>query len=181
MQGLCGYRGNGWVVGPVTDHVVIAVALTNRCRKFAPDVQPLSGVFVDFLVTDFDTDILDNSMTDVIDPEVCRAIIGWWLGCWLGQWWKVDFKEKWAQQVGLTRNQAADALAKIGVAIELDGNGLDGEGSVTAIDVLEEGELGFAGEINILAATGYELQKCGCRHCPYWDCRFLGCACLCFF
>ncbi len=134
----------------MTDHLIIAVAETCGCRQFAPDLHPLSGLFIDFLLANLDDDVTDHGMADVIDPKVVHA-------AGAGNRREIDLKEHATEELGLAGNQAADALAKIQRTVELNGNGLDCEWRVTTVDLLVEGELGRSSEIGILPTTCDEL------------------------
>ena len=110
---------------------------------------------VDLLFADFDADILDHGMPDVVCPVYGNGILpirG--IGRNGGE---IDFQEECAQKIGATGDHGADATAKIQCAIHFDWDAFDGEGRVATIHVLEEGELGVRCQIEILAPFGDEL------------------------
>ncbi len=139
----------------MTYHAVEAVALVKGCGQLSPDVEPFPGVLVDFLVPDFYTDILDECVSDVIDPEVCGIV-----RVWLWERREVDFNKETRQEVGFAGNEGTDATAEVGDTVEFNGYGLDCEGCVATIDLLEEGLLGIGCEVGILASSRDQLEKC---------------------
>ena len=139
----------------LSDHFVIAIALLSGSRELRPDLEPGTGMFVNLLIADFNADRVNQEMPDAVGPiDRYRGAVG---GTDIGQRGQVHFEEHRTQQLSLAGNDATDALAKIGGAVQLNWNGLYGEGGVTSIHLLEVGELGSAGEIGVLTAAGYEL------------------------
>ena len=124
----------------MADHFVVALALVFGNCELAPDIEPFAGVFVDFLFSNFHTDIANEGIADVVDP-----VVYWASGIRLRQWRQIDFDEEGGEKIGVAGNECGDAPPEIAVAVEIDGNGFDGEGCVATVDVLEERELGVAG------------------------------------
>ena len=88
MYGICGHTDGGWIDRPVSDHFIVAVELLGRCCELIPDVEPLSRVFVELLFADFDADIFDERVADVIHPVVRRRSF------YLREWRQLDFDEE---------------------------------------------------------------------------------------
>lgn len=66
----------------VADHVVITNLVTGRLRELVPDVEPIAVLLVDALTADFNIDVADERMTEVIHPTEAvrnrsRARNGW--------------------------------------------------------------------------------------------------------
>lgn len=152
-------------------HFVKAITEPCRCCQFGPQFHPLSGLFVDLLLTDFDTYIADQCVTDVIDPVVRGAFCA--SG---GNRRQIDLEEELTQELGLAGDQTAQALAELESTVELDGNRFDGKGRVAAIDLPKEGRLRLAGKINILTPARDQLEWCGRRHCSLRGAAVCGCA-----
>ena len=94
---------------------------------------------IDLLFADFDADILDQGVADVVRPVDGDRVLRI---CGIGRnGGEIDFQEECAQEIGAAGDHGADASAKIERAVHFDRNTLDGEGRIATIDVLEEGEL----------------------------------------
>lgn len=151
LHGSEGYIEPWGIHIPVSHHFIIAVTLCSRRRELSPDVEPLSGMFINLHLSDFDTYILNECVTDVVDPVIDGT------GTGIHQRWKIDLKKERPQEVGLAGNQTTDATTEIGVAVELNGDGLHREGRIATKYVLEKRHLGVTREIDILTTTGHEL------------------------
>ncbi len=132
---------------PVSDHLTESVALVGRCNEFRPDLEPLSGVFVNLFIADFNTDILNQSVSDVVRPINGSAIHG-------GECREIHFQKERGEKIGLAGNQTADALAEIRGTVKINGNRFNGEGRVLAPYGLKVGHLGLTGDFGVLLATG---------------------------
>jgi len=159
-----GHWGGRRIVVDVTDHLVQRLALLGGGCEFRPDLHPGAQVFVDLLFADLDADILDHSMSNIVDPEVLFA------GGACRNYGEVDFQKEGGEKFGLAGDDAADAPAEIGRAVKGDRDGLDGERGITPVYLLEEGELGVVRQKRVLTAAGHQLKEGGGRHpyCPRW-------------
>lgn len=155
--------GRRIVIG-VTDHLVQGLALLGGCCQFRPDLHPGTKMLVDLLFTDLDADILDHSMADVVDPEVLFATRI------VRQGREIHLQKERGKEFGLAGDDTTDASAEIGRAVEGNRNGLNREGSVAPVHLLEEGELGVVRQKRVLTAAGHQLKEGGGRHpyCPRW-------------
>lgn len=147
-------RGRGGEDIGVADNGVEGCTLVGGHRVGSPHVHPGTGVLVDFLVTDFDAHLLNHGVTDVIHPV---ALDRWVNSGVRGQCGKVDFQKEGIEELRLAGNDTGDAPTEIGSAVKFDGNGLNREGRVAAIDMLEEGGLWITGQIGILPAARHQL------------------------
>jgi hypothetical protein len=132
---------------PVSDHLTESVALVGRCNEFRPDLEPLSGVFVNLLVSDFNADILNQGVSDIVTPVNGSTIHG-------RECRKIHFQKERGEKISLAGNQTADPLAEIRGTVKINGNGLNGEGRVLAPYGLKVGHLGLTSDFGILFATG---------------------------
>ena len=140
---------------PVPHHLVEPVLLVGGSDELRPDLQPFACVAIDLLFADFDADIVNQGVTDVVCPvDGNRVLRIRSIGRNGGE---VYFQEDCTKEIGATGNYGTDATAKIECAVHFDWNTFDGERCVATVDVLEEGELGIGGQIEILASFGDEL------------------------
>ena len=140
---------------PVPHHLVEAVLLVSGGDEFRPDLQPFAGVAIDFLFADFDADIVDQRMPDVVCPVDGNRVL-WIRGIgWNGG--EIDFQEEGAQEICAAGQNRADATAKIKCAVDFDRDAFDGERGIAAIHMFEECELWIRREIEILATLGDQL------------------------
>jgi len=58
---------------PVPNHIVESIPLVGGNGQLCPDIEPFAGMFVDLLVSDFDADILDDGVPDIVRPVVLRT------------------------------------------------------------------------------------------------------------
>lgn len=143
----------------VADHVVITNLVTGRLRELVPDVEPIAVLLVDALTADFNIDVADERMTEVIHPTEAvrnrsRARNGW------DRHLEVDTVD----EVTVTRDRASHTLAEVGLTVESLLDRLDREVRVTTIDHLPESDLWITSEVNILSAISDELHKTATTH-----------------
>ena len=145
-----GLRWKGRIYIPVTDHLIVSIPLIGRNREFSPDVQPFPGVFVYLLFTDFYTDIVDQSIADIIHPPIggVRRIR-------LPR--EIHLNEQRRQKIGVTGNNCGYTLSEIGVAVKINRHRFHRERCVTTIDVFEECKLRVTRQIGVLAPARNEL------------------------
>ena len=122
------------------DHRIKGVPLTGRRRELLPDLHPLTGLLVDFLLADLEGDLLDKGIADAVD--ITDRGVGEILERELGE---EDVNVDPAEQVATAWDQARDALAEIRRTVEVHRLRLDGEVRITSIDHLKEANLGVAG------------------------------------
>ncbi len=151
-MGLAGIRGREDI--GVTDHRIEGRALVGWHGEGGPDLEPGTRVFVDLFVADFDADLFDHSVTDVIHPIALEGRILCRIRRERG---KINFQEEGIEEFGLAGENTGDAAPEVGGAVEFNRDGFNGEGCVAAIDVFEESGLRIAGQIRILASTGHQL------------------------
>ena len=122
----------------VANHLGVTSLLARLLRELIPDVQPLSVVLVDALPADLELDLLDEVVTDPVEPAElgARAVRGG----------ERDLGERRLEvhavdQVAVALDRARDRLAEARRPVEGVLNRLHGEVRVTAVNHLEERNL----------------------------------------
>lgn len=169
-MGLTAIIGLVGIICIVSDHLIVAITKPRWRRQFAPQIHPLSGLFVNLFLADLNANIADQRMADVVRPQVRWPAVG------LRDWREIYLQEELTQELGLAGNQTAQALAELESTVQFNWNGLNRKGRVAPVDLTEECCLRLAGEIHILPAARDELQRCGCRHCSLRRAAVCGCA-----
>ena len=152
-------------LGDIAHHLGVARLETRLLRELVPDLEPLAVVLINLLTSDLNVDVLDEEVTDPVEPAELgtRAVRG--LESDLGQ----RALEVCAEdQVAVAADRALDLLAEVGSAVERLLNGLHGEVRVAAVHYLPEGNLRVSCQVDILRAVGDELhQATGSHGCLY--------------
>ena len=145
VQDLGSQRGgSGLEVGGVTDHLSIASSVASGEGQLVPDVQPGRVVLVNALATDLELNVVDQSLTDVVDP-VGSARSG-------GNSGEGSLEVHAVDQITIAGDGASDLAAEVDRAVEGLLDRLHGEVGVTAVNDLEEGDLRVTSEVNVLGA-----------------------------
>ena len=142
-------------LGHVANHVGIAGLLARLLGELVPDLEPVAVVLVDLLAADFELDVVDEVVANPVEPAELgtRAVRrGERHGGERGL--EVDAVD----QVAVAADRARYLLAEVGRAVERLLDGLHREVRVSAVDHLEEGDLGVTCEVDILRAISYELH-----------------------
>ena len=142
-------------LGHVANHVRIAGLLARLLRELVPDLEPVTVVLVDLLAADLELDVVDEVVANPVEPAELgtRAVRrGERHGGERGL--EVDAVD----QVAVAADRARYLLAEVGRAVERLLDGLHREVRVSAVDHLEEGDLGVTCEVDILRAISYELH-----------------------
>jgi len=139
----------------VANHLGITGLLTSLLGELVPDVEPVTIVLVDLLATNLNIHVVDQVVTDPVQPPELstRAVRG--LESNLGQG---GLEVDTVDQVTITRDGALNLLAEVGSTREGLLDGLHGEVGVATVDDLEEGNLRVTGKVDILCAVSDELH-----------------------
>lgn len=129
-----------------TDHILVSEVLTSGDGEFTPDLEPVTIVLVDLLSTDFDNDVLDQMVTNIVNPAERRTLAS--------NAWKLDLEVDTVDQISITGDGGASTLAEVSLTIEALFDGFDGEVGVAAVNYLEESDLRGTSEVNILGTIG---------------------------
>jgi hypothetical protein len=125
-------------LGHVAHHLGITGLLTRLLGQLVPDVEPVTVVLVNLLATNLNIHVVDQVVTDPVEPtelgtRAVRALKGH-----LGE---SGLKVDTVDQVTITGDGALDLLAKVGRAVEGLLNGFHGKVSVATIYDLEDKEI----------------------------------------
>lgn len=143
-------------VGHVTHHLGVTSLLARLLGELVPDLEPVTVVLVDTLTTDLDLHVLDQVVTRPVQPaELGTRAVGR-LQRHLGQ---SRLQVHTVDQVTVTLDRARHLLAEVRGTIERVLNGLHGEVRVTAVNHLEERDLGVTRQVHVLRAISYELHQ----------------------
>jgi len=124
-------------------------------------MHPVTIVLVDALATDFNLNVVDQVVTNPVQPtELSTRAIGY-LQSNLRQ---SGLEVHAMNQITVTLNGAGDFLAEVGGTIEGVLNGLHGEVSVTSVHDFKKCNLGVTCEVNILRPVGNQLHKPATGH-----------------
>jgi len=141
VQDLGSQRGgSGLEVGGVTDHLSIAGSVASGEGQLVPDVQPGRVVLVNALATDLELNVVDQSLTDVVDP-VGSARSG-------GNSGEGSLEVHAVDQITIAGDGASDLAAEVDRAVEGLLDRLHGEVGVTAVNDLED-------KVKIPSLSGY--------------------------
>tara|TARA_B100000401_G_scaffold250814_1_gene170330 strand:- start:10323 stop:11312 length:990 start_codon:yes stop_codon:yes gene_type:complete len=139
----------GGEVGIVTgNHGLVTVPVTSGLGKFIPDVEPVTVLFVNALPANFTFDGFDEF---VANPGV--------VGVAGGESRERDLNVDAGDEVTVSGDGAGDLFAEVSRTVEGLVDRFARKVRVSAVDHLEEGDLGVTGEVDVLRAVGYELHK----------------------
>ena len=149
------------VVG-VTYNVLKSLDGSSIRRKLGPDLHPVTILAVNALATDFNLDLLDEAVTDKIEPA--ETLVGSSASDHklvtsrnlnLGEH---NLDVRLVHQVGVTVDDSRHTLVEVGLTVEGHLNGLHSEVRVTLVQNLPERNLGVARDINILRTIRDKLH-----------------------
>jgi len=125
-------------LGDVANHVGIARLLTGLLRELVPDLEPVTIVLVDLLSANLEVDVVDQVVTDPVEPAELGA------GTVTGD--ELDLGERRLEvdavdQVAVAADRALNLATEVGSTVEGLLNRLHGEVGVATIDDLEDKDL----------------------------------------
>ena len=145
----------------VTDHLGITSLLAGLLGQFVPDVQPITVLLVNALATDFNFNVVNQVVTDPVQPtelstRAVRRLEG-------------DLRQGGLQvhavdQITVALNRARNLLAEVGSTVKRVLNGLHGEVGVTTVHNLKKRNLRVASQVNILGTIGDKLHQTTTSH-----------------
>ena len=143
-------------LGDVADHLRIAGLLASLLRKLVPDVHPVTVLLINALTTNLNLDIIDEVVTNPVEPTELRARAVRRL--------KGDLRQGGLQvhavnQITVALDGAGDLLAEVRGAVERVLDRLHGEVGVTTIYHLKKRDLRVASQVNVLGAVRYKLHE----------------------
>jgi hypothetical protein len=122
----------------VTNHLGITSLLSRLLGEFVPDVEPLTILLVNALTTNLDLNIVDDVVTDPVEPTE--------LGTRTITTLELHLRESGLEvhtidQVTITLDGASDLLTEVRGTIERVFDGLHSKVGVTSVHHFEEGNL----------------------------------------
>jgi hypothetical protein len=140
-------------VGTVAHHVVEGHLGAEGLRELRPDLHPVTILAVDARPANLDLDLLDEAVTDIVEPAEAVA------GVEERDLRQRDLDVRAVHQIGVTRDDGSDAATKVGLSVERHLDRLHREVRVALVQHLPEGNLGVAGDINVLCTIRDKLHK----------------------
>jgi len=125
-------------LGHVANHVGITGLFARLLGELVPDLEPVTIVLVDLLAANLEVDVVDQVVTNPVEPtELGAGTIGS-RQLHLGErGLEVDAVD----QISVTGDRALDLAAEVGGTVERLFNGLHGEVGVATIDDLKDKDL----------------------------------------
>ena len=142
-------------LGNVANHVGIPSLLTRLLGQLVPDLEPITIVLVDLLTANLEVDVVDQVVTDPVEPAELgtRTISGSEENLRQGGL-EVDAVD----QIAVAADRALHLATEVGSTVEGLLNGFHREVSVATIDDLKKGDLRVTRKIDVLCAIGNELH-----------------------
>ena len=151
-------------LGNVANHVGIPSLLTRLLGQLVPDLEPITIVLVDLLTANLEIDVVDQVVTDPVEPTELGTRTVRRLENNLG---KGGLEVDAVDQIAVAADRALHLATKVGSTVEGLLNGLHGEVSVATIDDLEDKDLpslsGYLVESGNYSRTIFEKY---CRSTP---------------
>lgn len=128
--------------------------------QLLPDLHPLTVLGVDALTTDGDLDLIDDRVTDRVDPvDVVGSAGDISLNGREG-----EDKVTTRDQIGITLNARGKTATKRGLILERLFHAFDGKVGVATVNNFEERDLGGVCQVDILHALAGNLGKTSSGH-----------------
>ena len=142
-------------LGNVANHVGVARLLAGLLGELIPDVEPVTVVLVDLLATDLELNVVDQVVTDPVEPAELgtRAIAGL-----EGDRRQCGLEVDAVDQITVAGDCACHLLAEVRGAVERLLNGLHREVRVATVHHLKKRNLRVARQVDILRAVGNQLH-----------------------
>ncbi len=144
------------VVG-VTDERVEGLDGTGLRGELGPDLHPVTVLTINALAADFNLNLLDEAVADVVEPAEALGSVRTADNAGVASR-HVDLRENnlhvgLVHKISVTVDDGRHTLVKVGLTVEGNLNGLNREVSVALVENLPEGDLGVARDINILSTV----------------------------
>ena len=145
----------------VADHLGITSLLAGLLSELVPNVKPVTILLVDALTTDLNLNIIDDVVTDPVEPTELSARTVRHLELHLRQG---SLEVHAVDQITVALNRAGNLLAKVRGAVKRVLDGLHGKVGVAAVHHLEESDLRVASQVHVLGAVSDKLHKASSGH-----------------
>ena len=148
----------------VADHLGITSLLAGLLSELVPNVKPVTVVLVDALTTDLNLNVVDEVVTDPVEPTELstRAV-----GRLKGNLREGRLEVHAVDEITVALDRAGDLLAEVGSTVEGVLNRLHREVGVAAIHHLEKRDLWVAGQVYVLGTVSYKLHKSATSHSSF--------------
>ena len=139
-------------VRAVAHHLVEGYLGAYRLGQLGPDLHPVTILTVDTRATDLNLNLLNQAVTHVVQPAetVTRR-----RQLHLGQRY-LDVSA--VHQVRVTADDGSYTATEVRLTVEGHLNRLHGEVGVSLVQHLPEGDLGVAGDVDVLSTIAYKLH-----------------------
>ena len=161
-----GERGVGdeGQLGGVANHLEVATLLLGGHGKLIPDMHPVTVLAVNALAANLHLHLGDELLTGKVQPASIDTVAHA-SGDGRDTHELVNLGESHLQvcavsKIAVAADGALHTTAEISLAVEGLLDRLNRKVGVSAIRHLPKGDLGVAGEVNVLGAIGDNLQKC---------------------
>ena len=147
------------VVG-VADEGVKGLDGTGLSRELSPDLHPVTILTIDALAADFNLNLLDEAVADVVEPAETRSRTSEAADTAAanGHLREDNLNVGLVHKIGVTVDDSRDTLVKVSLTVEGNLNGLHGEVGVALVEDLPEGDLGVARDVDVLRTIRNELH-----------------------
>jgi len=139
----------------VADERVKSLDRTGLRRELRPDLHPVTILAINALAADFNLHLLDEAVTDVVEPAEASHVRNATIQRNLG---KHNLDVRLVHQISITVDDSRNALVEVRLTVERHLNGLHSEVRVALVKNLEERNLGVARDVNILSAVAHKLH-----------------------
>ena len=148
-------------LGHIANHLGITGLLASLLGELVPNVKPVTVLLVNALTTNLNLNIIDDVVTDPVEPTELSARTVRHLELHLRQG---SLEVHAVDQITIALNRAGDLLAEVRGAVKRVLDGLHGEVGVTAVHHLEESDLRVASQVHVLGAVSDKLHKSSACH-----------------
>ena len=139
----------------IADHLGITGLLASLLGELVPNVKPVTVLLVNALTTDLNLNIIDDVVTDPVEPTELSARTVRRLELHLRQG---SLEVHAVDQITVALNRAGNLLAKVRGAVKRVLDGLHGKVGVAAVHHLEESDLRVASQVHVLGAVSDKLH-----------------------
>jgi len=148
-------------LGDVANHLGITGLLAGLLSELVPNVKPVTVLLVNALTTDLNLNIVNDVVTDPVEPTELSARTVRRLELHLRQG---SLEVHAVNEITVALDGAGDLLAEVRGAVKRVLDRLHGEVGVAAVHYLEESDLRVASQVHVLGAVSDKLHKSSACH-----------------
>ena len=148
----------------VADHLGITSLLAGLLSELVPNVKPVTVVLVDALTTDLNLNVVDEVVTDPVEPTELSARA---VGRLEGNLREGRLEVHAVDEITVALDRAGDLLAEVGSTVEGVLNRLHRKVGVAAIHHLKKRDLWVAGQVYVLGTVSYKLHQTAPCHSSF--------------